>query len=938
MVVITGLMVLMAKNSDILDVTGIIRQNKYISTITLVSSMLLAMSAAISILVLSLSVSVATMAKASTFGSSYEFEKILSFISGILIGIGVFVSLLAIIANFEAVPIGLHAMSGLVLSIAAALIAFSIAFSSIMLSISFATSQILLAYTAMLELLSMNKISPESMAIVVAILDNLLTVIGSTLLTLTAISAIFAIMGPNSGFAAAGLLAFGAAMFLISEGIFFVATAFSEIATAMTLLNSKNSQRFKDICDKVTNLVKWIIGALGVIAVASMAIRGISRRIVLVAAAFWIVSQSLGSIVLAIAMLAKTASEYDIDGAVDAIFKITTLIGVITTVLAVIGAIGGGWGALGVGIAAVGILAIAGTMNLMANSILAMATAISTYALAASKLEKVNGEKAANNIKTIAETLPDVLSTVKNSIPDIIDIVTDFLLGIGKGIVKGFFGAWAFAAGVIIANISGVIETLGSIIVGIIAGVLLILKDAIKELGPILIDIIMLLGPYLDYIAGWLGYWGFMCIESLLKGIIDAIYDLNWGEWIQKGINIIVTSVDIGIGNLFNKVALAVTKLGNYLRGYMHDIALAIVEETENLIIAIMPDEDTAALLGVAGVPLTAAANALLDNLEATRERLDGETEGIFSDTYMANLEAEARYAENARQNADDALAIYDSINEDIDSAIQNRSGYSRAPTMQWNTPGSRYDPSEYYAGLARNDSGWENEYRKTYDQATDFLGIFSDIFPEGGIFATIFGDGSTSILDSFPDFSDIFNVGDIGSMFDNVGNEIGESMGNNFGQSFSTSMSDTLSNSLPSSEEISNMYDLGNQDYSNLEDLEYLDYLPDPEKYEGISGALAKTASLPEEMKNPVISPVLDDTQFWKDYNSFENRWNAETYDEFAIDAGTSMLFRERADGNAASNGDVTYAYTQYNYSPEALSPIQIYRDTKNLIRGHIK
>lgn len=153
--------------------------------------------------------------------------------------------------------------------------------------------------------------------------------------------------------------------------------------------------------------------------------------------------------------------------------------------------------------------------------------------------------------------------------------------------------------------------------------------------------------------------------------------------------------------------------------------------------------------------------------------------------------------------------------------------------------------------------------------------------------------------------------------------------------------MSETMAYSSPFTTDVgdteSGLLTIGSQDYSNLEDLQYIDYVNnmDTDQVDKVNDAIAKTANLPDEMRNPVITPILDDTQFWKDYGNFETTWNKKTYDEFAIDANSSMLVREKASGDAATDGNVTYNFTQYNNSPKELSPIQVYRDTKNLIRG---
>ena len=104
-----------------------------------------------------------------------------------------------------------------------------------------------------------------------------------------------------------------------------------------------------------------------------------------------------------------------------------------------------------------------------------------------------------------------------------------------------------------------------------------------------------------------------------------------------------------------------------------------------------------------------------------------------------------------------------------------------------------------------------------------------------------------------------------------------------------------------------------------------------------GLDLSSALGSLIPEDITNPVITPVIDTSEFNLGLNNMESLWNSHSFDEFAIDAGNSMLLREAAEGDAATNGNVTYNFTQYNSSPEALSPIQIYRDTNNLFRAHV-
>ena len=80
------------------------------------------------------------------------------------------------------------------------------------------------------------------------------------------------------------------------------------------------------------------------------------------------------------------------------------------------------------------------------------------------------------------------------------------------------------------------------------------------------------------------------------------------------------------------------------------------------------------------------------------------------------------------------------------------------------------------------------------------------------------------------------------------------------------------------------------------------------------------------DDVTNPVITPVVNTDEYSLGLDNMEDLWNAHNFDEFAIDAGTSMTLREQAEGDAATNGAVTYNFTQYN-----TSPVLIYRKELN-------
>jgi hypothetical protein len=106
--------------------------------------------------------------------------------------------------------------------------------------------------------------------------------------------------------------------------------------------------------------------------------------------------------------------------------------------------------------------------------------------------------------------------------------------------------------------------------------------------------------------------------------------------------------------------------------------------------------------------------------------------------------------------------------------------------------------------------------------------------------------------------------------------------------------------------------------------------------------GGLFGTSGITDMLNNsdflsPTITPVIDTSEVSLGIDSITDMFNNANVDQFAIDAGNSMLIREAAEGDAANSGGVSYNFTQINNSPEALSPIQIYRDTNNLFRGVI-
>ena len=80
-----------------------------------------------------------------------------------------------------------------------------------------------------------------------------------------------------------------------------------------------------------------------------------------------------------------------------------------------------------------------------------------------------------------------------------------------------------------------------------------------------------------------------------------------------------------------------------------------------------------------------------------------------------------------------------------------------------------------------------------------------------------------------------------------------------------------------------------------------------------------------------PTIRPVLD----LSDVESKSRTLSAMFSTSQAMGISASMSNRNRVDesqnGNDNAKSGNTYEFNQYNYSPKALSPADIYRQTKN-------
>lgn len=90
-------------------------------------------------------------------------------------------------------------------------------------------------------------------------------------------------------------------------------------------------------------------------------------------------------------------------------------------------------------------------------------------------------------------------------------------------------------------------------------------------------------------------------------------------------------------------------------------------------------------------------------------------------------------------------------------------------------------------------------------------------------------------------------------------------------------------------------------------------------------------------EDHQPTITPVVDMSNVERSYGDIERMFGQKTF-ELSVNAGTAAAMQNRQQnqngGNNQTGGTTTVNnFTQNNYSPKALSPVEIYRQTRNLV-----
>ena len=584
------------------------------------------------------------------------------------------------------------------------------------------------------------------------------------------------------------------------------------------------------------------------------------------------------------------------------------------------------------GIASGVILAVGASIMMMGSGILMLGKACKEasigmllFANALQTLSTVDGNRVADNIIAIFRSIPAFFSEMLANFVIIKLAVLNFFDVLGEGIaqvIRTIFGTInnliaEFLAQGIYIFIDLFDKLFPAILVSVHNNLVVFSEFIAAECGPggTLRQLIVNLGDFLVWAGGYLAEFSVDIIEAIIGGLVTALSNtyffdrlaytivnmfmqIKYRIWQDFGI---MSWSDLGalIGNaLVTGFMNAVNAVQSWYNNFMGQVAdgLATLARASG-------HDDEAAIHEDVARQYYEAAEAYDNTITDNTNQLRGYT-GQLREENREAMELEMAGWESVMNQSEQSYRA---------SRNQNRAVYDEQRAA------SSYDPSAYYAGLAHQGEE-DYVYHNAGGQAGESFG--------GGFLATlgnIFTGGSS--------LTDLLGLGSIGDAFGDLGSESGSSFLDGFGNIGSLSNIDLSATT-------ENLGSIENMDFSNIEGLDAnLDDMGKTD-YSNISSALVSSVTLPEDVTSPTITPVLDSSSFetdLHDLSSIVDNWNGKNIDELAVDVGKTMTIREEANGDAATNGAVSYNFTQINQSPEALSPIQIYRDTNNLVRARL-
>jgi hypothetical protein len=372
-------------------------------------------------------------------------------------------------------------------------------------------------------------------------------------------------------------------------------------------------------------------------------------------------------------------------------------------------------------------------------------------------------------------------------------------------------------------------------------------------------------------------------------------------------------SADFGPGGMIRTLAVSIGDFVVWLSGKMAQWSIELVDSVlEGLCTALSDENKLQSILlriqilwlrikqgfiDILGFPsLSALGSALVLNLmNGVIETLQGfvnaeispvlrdvlDAAGVDFNGFVDDLQGTLTAAEN------EAIGdMYDTsgIEDDIASLTASLAALDRS------TGQAMYNPTEYFSNLANAADGANSTTSSLFDTI-------------GSRIRSLIGIG------------DDFSISDLlGDLFNHSGGG-----GGRFGGFDLSSITDNLGglSDIFGSFDLSGIFNTDSLTTFNL----------------GLGDTVDILGS--DTLSNPVISPVIDDTQFNLGLADMENTWHNAEFDSVAVDAGNSMLLRERSEGDATTDGATSVSYTQIINNATQRSPIEIYRDTRSLIQG---
>lgn len=765
-----------------------------------------------------------------------------------------------------------------------------------------ASSVYLLLGALFVILTAMDKLGTMVNSLGMETVELTLEIIGGIMIGLLGIIGIMSMLQKNFTINTGSLVGAASSILIIAIALVPIAFGISMIAN----IDSSDSMAAIRAAESLALVLLSMSVTLGALTSVWKYLKADAALIAGAVASMVIISYSLIFIAEAIKQVASVGDIWDATGAILAI------IGVISLILVGFSAIS----ALTEGIGVAIIIGVAGGFLMMAVGLMAIGKAVmfvgegmklagegsKLFAEAMVMLEQLDAGKLTDSLLTVANFFPLMAKSINSSRPEIIGAIKTIFIGIATGItaaislvfdvvkslvVNGFTEHIRIMYGLMVEAFSIFLETLHSLLVVLVD----FLKKEFGEGGP-LREIAVAIGHFILWLAEKLGIFIVSAITKIADSISSAIRDDNIIARMVNAIKHLILSIKLALYQWLG-VASPGEWAAQMVIGFFGGMLDAWFQGAETFVSGVND-----LIEGATGQRVEA-----LDNVY--NAMVSGQSQALSTIGSLMN-----NFQSGAINDVTSQLEALEAEAETLDGVISAEEERRRRIEAEGDT--SVYNPSRYYAAAAGVEN-WNNQLSQTPSLLESISSLFGGGSGLGDIISQFFGGGGDSSGSSI--FSSLFG-GDTTSLLNISGGDAGTAWGDGFSEAIGGD-----NNPLNT---------LSETDLSNFDVLDRIDY-------DGLTNALNNNASLPDEVSNPVITPVIDDTEFNVGVDGLVSTWNDKTYDQFAIDANTSMLLRERAEGDAATDGNVTYSYTQNIYSPEAPSPIQIYRDTNSLLRGTI-